>query len=77
MTRENYMEWLFAVVFSIIGVCAAVFFLRLTYELLTMPRIITHTPPVVQQTQKQTDEVCAAWLFDSDLTAAKKRICGK
>jgi hypothetical protein len=28
-------------------------------------------------TTKQVDDVCAAWLFDSDLTAAKKRICGK
>jgi hypothetical protein len=76
MTRENYMEWLFAVVFTIIGVCASVFFLRLTYELLTMPRILTRTE-TVELTQKQKDDVCVQWWFDSDLAAAKKRVCGK
>jgi hypothetical protein len=76
MTRENYMEWLFTVVFSIIGICAAVFFLRITYELLTMPRIITRTE-AIQQTQQQVDEQCVAWWFDSNLTEAKKRVCKK
>jgi hypothetical protein len=28
-------------------------------------------------TTKQVDDVCVKWWFDSDLTAAKKRICGK
>lgn len=28
-------------------------------------------------TPKQVDDMCVQWLFQSDLTAAKKRICGK
>jgi hypothetical protein len=76
MTRENFNEWLFTIVFSIVGVCAAVFFLRLTYEFLTLPRILTHTE-TVKLDQKEIDSMCVKWWTESDLAVAKKRVCGK
>jgi hypothetical protein len=75
MTKDDYMEWLFTVIFSVIGICAAVFFLKLTYDFLTAPNIFIKEP--VALNQKQKDDMCVAWWFDSDLTAARKRVCGK
>ena len=77
MTKDDYMEWLFTVIFSVIGICAAVFFLKLTYDFLTAPNIFIKKEPVVEQSQKQIDEMCVAWWFESDLGSAKKRVCGK
>jgi len=75
MNRENFNEWLFTVVFSVIGVCAMVFFLKLTYDFLTTPNIFKKEEAVLEQ--KKIDEMCVAWWFESDLGSAKKRVCGK
>jgi hypothetical protein len=77
MTKDDYMEWLFAVVFSIIGVCVAAVLFKLTYDFYTAPNIFIKKEPVVEQSQKQIDEMCVAWWFESDLGSAKKRVCGK
>jgi hypothetical protein len=76
MTKDDYMEWLFTVIFSVIGLCVSVFLLKLTSDFYTAPNIFIKEP-VVQQTQKQVDEQCVAWWFNSNLTEAKKRVCGK
>ena len=75
MTKDDYMEWLFTVIFSVIGICVAAVLLKLTYDFYTAPNIFIKEP--VALNQKQKDDMCVAWWFDSDLTAARKRVCGK
>ena len=49
---------------------------KVASDFLTTPNIfITAKAEVLNQ--KQKDDVCVQWWFDSDLAAAKKRVCGK
>jgi hypothetical protein len=74
--KDNFLDWFTIVWCSVIALCVSVFLLKLTYDFYTAPNVFIKEP-VVEQSQKQTDDMCVAWLFDSDLTAAKKRVCGK
>ena len=76
MDKDNFLDWFTIVWCSVIALCVSVFLLKLTYDFYTAPNVFIKEP-VVEQSQKQTDDMCVAWLFDSDLTAAKKRVCGK
>jgi hypothetical protein len=75
MDKEKIMDWFTIVWCSVIGLCVSLFLLKLTYDFLTAPNIFIKEP--VALNQKQTDDMCVKWWFDSDLTAAKKRVCGK
>jgi ABC-type uncharacterized transport system substrate-binding protein len=55
---------------------AIVIFTKLAFDFLSAPNVFITAKEEVMS-QKQTDEMCVKWWFDSDLTAAKKRVCGK
>jgi hypothetical protein len=77
--KEDYKILVQAVLYSTVGtflvVTLAIFMLR--YGIWLWQVFPEKTPPAIEMTQKQTDEMCVKWWFDSDLTAAKKRVCGK
>jgi hypothetical protein len=77
MDKETILDWFTLVWCSVIALCVSVFLLKLTYDFYTAPNIFIKKEPVVEQSQKQIDEMCVAWWFESDLGSAKKRVCGK
>jgi hypothetical protein len=77
MDKEKIMDWFTIVWCSVIGLCVSLFLLKLTYDFLSAPNIFIKEKVVVEQSQKQIDEMCVAWWFESDLGSAKKRVCGK
>ena len=55
---------------------AIVIFTKLAFDFLTTPNVfITAKAEVISQ--KQTDDMCGAWWFNTNVAEAKKRICGK
>lgn len=77
MNKEKIVEWFFNICFGWIMALVLVIMSKLAFDFMRAPNIFIKKEVAIQQTQKQTDEMCAAWLFDSDLAAAKKRVCGK
>lgn len=75
--KEKIEYWFMGISMGIILVCVAAVLLKLTYDFYTAPNVFMKEKVVVEQTQKQIDDMCVKWWFDSDLTAAKKRVCGK
>lgn len=75
MDKEKISDWFMLAWCSVIALCTAVFILKLTYDFLTTPNIFIKKQAVLEQ--KQMDDMCVKWWFDSDLTEAKKRVCGK
>lgn len=73
--KEKIEYWFMGISMGIILVCVAAVLLKLTYDFYTAPNVFIKKEP--QQTQKQIDEMCVAWWFESDLGSAKKRVCGK
>lgn len=77
--KEQYKILVKAVLYSTVGVflgiTVAIFMLR--YGIWLWQVFPEKTPPAIEITQKQTDEMCSKWWFDTDIAAAKKRICGK
>ena len=77
--KDDYKILLQAVLYSTVGtflvVTLAIFMLR--YGIWLWQVFPEKTPPAIEMTQKQTDDMCGAWWFNTDVAAAKKRICGK
>ena len=73
MNREKIVEWFMSVTVCIVLVLAILIAAKLAFDLWTTPNIFKKEP----QSQKQIDEMCVAWWFESDLGSAKKRVCGK
>ncbi len=74
MDREKIVEWFMSVTVCIVLVLAILIAAKLAFDLWTTPNIFKKEEP---QSQKQIDEMCVAWWFESDLGSAKKRVCGK
>lgn len=77
MDREKIVEWFMNVCLGWIMVLILVMTSKLTYDFLSAPNIFIKKVEEPQQSQKQVDEMCIAWWFESDLGSAKKRVCGK
>ena len=77
MDREKIVEWFMSVTVCLVLVLATLIAARLAFDLWTAPNIFIKEKVVVEQSQKQIDEMCVAWWFESDLGSAKKRVCGK
>lgn len=74
MDRHKIGAWFVDICLGWIMVVVLVLVSKLAYDVLTAPNIFKKETPL---TQKQADEMCAAWWFDTDIEAAKKRICKK
>ncbi len=74
MDKKEIFGWLMDIALGWIVVLVLVLLSKLTYDFLSTPNIFKKETTL---TQKQSDEICAAWWFDTDIESAKKRICKK
>ena len=75
MKRADILGWFTDICLAWLMLIIIVVLSKLTYDYLSAPNIFKKEEP--QQSQKQIDEMCVAWWFESDLGSAKKRVCGK
>lgn len=75
MDKANIIKWCVDIALGWFLILALILCSKLTYDFLSTPNIFKKEEP--QQSQKQIDEMCVAWWFESDLGSAKKRVCGK
>jgi hypothetical protein len=73
--KEKIMNDLATIWLGIMGFCLAAIICKLTYDFVGAPNVFAKKEGVL--TQRQMDDMCVAWWFDSDLTSARKRVCGK
>jgi hypothetical protein len=74
MKRADILGWFTDICLGWIMLLVLITLTKLASDFLTTPNIFMKTEVM---SQKQKDDMCVAWWFDSDLTAAKKRVCGK
>ncbi len=74
MKRADILGWFTDICLAWLMLIIIVVLSKLTYDYLSAPNIFKKETTL---TQKQADEMCAAWWFDTDIEAAKKRICKK
>jgi citrate lyase synthetase len=77
MDKTNIIKWCVDICLGWIMLLVLVILTKLASDFLTAPNIFIKEKVVVEQSQKQIDEMCVAWWFESDLGSAKKRVCGK
>jgi hypothetical protein len=75
MDKTNIIKWFVDICLGWLMILAIVMLTKLAYDFLSIPN--TFAKESTELTQKQKDDMCVAWWFDSDLTAARKRVCGK
>lgn len=75
MNRHEIFGLLTDIALGWIVVLVLVMTSKLAFDFLSTPNIFQKKEEVLSQ--KQTDEMCSAWWFNTDVAAAKKRICGK
>jgi hypothetical protein len=75
MNKAKILEWFTDICLGWLMIIVIALLTKLAFDFLTAPNLFK--PKEVELTQKQTDDMCVKWWFDSDLTAAKKRVCGK
>jgi hypothetical protein len=77
--KSDYKILLQAVLYAAVGVflCTTLAILIFRYAIWLWNVFPDKTPPAIEITQKQKDDMCVAWWFDSDLSEAKKRACKK
>lgn len=77
MDKTNIIKWCVDICLAWGMLLVLVILTKLASDFLTAPNIFIKEKVVVEQSQKQIDEMCVAWWFESDLGSAKKRVCGK
>ena len=76
MDKTNIIKWCVDISLAWLMLLVLVILTKVASDFLTTPNIfITAKAEVLNQ--KQTDDMCVKWWTDSNLTEAKKRICGK
>jgi hypothetical protein len=77
--KEDYKLLYQAILYAAVGVflCTTLAILMLRYGIWLWNAFSEKTPPAIELTQKQTDDMCVKWWTETDITAAKKRVCGK
>ena len=75
MNRHEIFGLLTDIALGWIMVLVLVMTSKLAFDFLSAPNIFLKKEEVLSQ--KQTDDMCGAWWFNTDVAAAKKRICGK
>jgi hypothetical protein len=75
MNKTEIIKWGVDICLAWIMLLILIVLTKVASDFLTTPNIFIKETETL--TQKQKDDVCVQWWFDSDLTAAKKRVCGK
>lgn len=75
MDKKEIFGWLMDIALGWIVLLVLVLVSKLTYDFMSAPNVFLKKETPL--TQKQSDEICAAWWFDTDIESAKKRICKK
>jgi hypothetical protein len=75
MKRADILGWFTDICLAWLMLIIIVVLSKLTYDFVGAPNVFAKKEGVL--TQRQMDDMCVAWWFDSDLTAARKRVCGK
>jgi hypothetical protein len=76
MDKTNIIKWCVDISLAWLMLLVLVILTKVASDFLTTPNIfITAKAEVLNQ--KQTDDMCVKWWTETDLTAAKKRVCGK
>jgi hypothetical protein len=75
MNKTEIIKWFVDICLGWLMVLVIVIMTKLAFDFIGSPNVFTKKE--VELTQKQKDDMCVAWWFDSDLTAARKRVCGK
>jgi hypothetical protein len=73
--NEKIIDGVFVIVVTVLGICTCIVAVKGTHDFI-FP-VVEKKEVVVQQTQKQVDDMCVKWWTGSDLNSAKKRVCGK
>ena len=76
MKRAEILGWFVDICLGWLMVLVIVVLTKLCLDFLSTPNVFITAKAEVMN-QKQADEVCSAWWFNTDVAAAKKRICGK
>jgi hypothetical protein len=77
MNKDLLDNFAMSIWLIVLGFCTCVMFLKLTYDFATAPNVFSKKEETVKLDQKEIDSMCVKWWSESDLTAAKKRVCGK
>lgn len=77
--KEDYKLLYKAILYAAVAMflCTTLGIFMLRYAIWLWNGLSDKTPPAIELTQKQTDDMCVKWWTETDITAAKKRVCGK
>jgi hypothetical protein len=76
MDKTNIIKWCVDICLGWIMLLVLITLTKLASDFLTTPNVfMTAKAEVISQ--KQTDDMCGAWWFNTNVAEAKKRICGK
>jgi hypothetical protein len=77
--KQDYKILLQAILYAAVAMflCTTLGIFMFRYAVWLWNELSDKAPLAVELTQKQKDDGCVAWWFDSDVTAARKRVCGK
>ena len=76
MDKTNIIKWCVDICLAWIMLLVLVTLTKLASDFLTTPNVFITAKAEVMN-QKQTDDMCGAWWFNTNVAEAKKRICGK
>ena len=74
MDKTNIIKWCVDICLAWIMLLVLVTLTKLASDFLTTPNVFVRAEVM---NQKQTDDMCGAWWFNTNVAEAKKRICGK
>lgn len=76
MKRADILGWFTDICLGWIMLLVLITLTKLASDFLTTPNVFITAKTEVMN-QKQTDDMCGAWWFNTNVAEAKKRICGK
>jgi hypothetical protein len=74
MKRADILGWFTDICLGWIMLLVLITLTKLASDFLTTPNVFGKAEVL---NQKQTDDMCGAWWFNTNVAEAKKRICGK
>ena len=76
MDKKEIFGWIVDIAIGWMILLVLLTLTKLASDFLTTPNVFITAKAEVMN-QKQTDDMCGAWWFNTNVAEAKKRICGK
>lgn len=76
MDKKEIFGWIVDIAIGWMILLVLLTLTKLASDFLTTPNVFI-TAKAEVMSQKQTDDMCGAWWFNTNVAEAKKRICGK